>query len=102
MKIQKFAKPFAIASLAMCMFSAHADFAQDLTAKFPNAAGAKVEKAFADFYSVVKGNEVVFVREDLSILINGDVIDLANGGKSLTAQLRDANKFRGHDGLNFS
>lgn len=87
-----FTKLVAGALCVFSIFSAQADFVQELISKFPNASDAKVEKAFADFYSVVKGNEVVFVSEDFSILINGDVIDLAGGGKSLTTQLRDANK----------
>ena len=79
-----------LASLS-ATWAAHADFAQDLLERFPNVAGGKVEKAFPGFWSVTKGSEVVFIRDDLSILINGDVVDLANN-KSLTAQLRDANK----------
>lgn len=71
--------------------SAKADFAADLAAKFPATSGAKIEKSFPGFYSVVKGNEVVFVRDDLSIMINGDVIDL-NVQRSLTTQIKDANK----------
>ena len=70
---------------------ADTDFEQKLNSKFPGTEGAKIAPAFAGFYSVVKGNEVLFVRDDLSVLINGDVIDLATN-KSLGSQLREANK----------
>lgn len=69
---------------------ANADFASDLAQKFPAVAGAKIEPAFPGFYSVVKGEEILFVREDLSVLITGDVIDLKTN-RSMTAQLRAAN-----------
>lgn len=71
--------------------TAHAGFEEDLIQRFPVAQGAKIEKAFPGFYSVVKGGEVVFVRDDLSILINGDVIDLKEN-KSIATQIREANK----------
>lgn len=70
---------------------AHADFAQELAIKFPGIANSKIEPAFPGFYAVIRGPEVVFVKEDLSIMINGDVIDLGSG-KSITAQLRQTNK----------
>ena len=81
---------FLLASITTTL-AAHADFSQDLIARFPGAAGGKIERAFPGFWSVVKGNEVVFIRDDLSILINGDVVDLATS-KSLTTQLRESNK----------
>jgi len=85
--------------LKLCLFlasiittlAAHADFAQDIIDRFPGAAGAKIERAFPGFWAVVKDNEVVFIRDDLSVLINGEVVDLASN-KSLTAQFREANK----------
>jgi thiol:disulfide interchange protein DsbC len=82
----------ALAMLAVAAsITAHAGFEEDLIQRFPVAQGAKIEKAFPGFYSVVKGGEVVFVRDDLSILINGDVIDLKEN-KSIAAQIREANK----------
>jgi thiol:disulfide interchange protein DsbC len=77
--------------VAAASFSVHAGFEEDLIQRFPVAQGAKIEKVFPGFYSVVKGGEVVFVRDDLSILINGDVIDLKEN-KSIATQLREANK----------
>lgn len=71
--------------------AAQAGFEEDLVQRFPVAQGAKIEKAFPGFYSVVKGGDVVFVRDDLSILINGDVIDLKEN-KSIASQIREANK----------
>lgn len=82
----------ALAVLAVAAsITAHAGFEEDLIQRFPVAQGAKIEKAFLGFYSVVKGGEVVFVRDDLSILINGDVIDLKEN-KSIATQIREANK----------
>lgn len=68
---------------------ARADFVDDLHARFPMTSDAKVSKAFGNFYSVVRGNEVLFINEDLTILINGDVQDLKTN-RSLTTTLRDA------------
>lgn len=79
-----------IASITSTL-AAHADFPQDLVERFPNAAGSKIEPAFPGFWSVAKGSEVVFIRDDLSVLINGEVVDLTTN-KSLTAKLREANK----------
>lgn len=81
---------FLLASITTTL-AAHADFAKDLVERFPNVAGGKIERAFPGFWSVTKGSEVVFIRDDLSILINGEVVDLV-ANKSLTAQLRAANK----------
>jgi thiol:disulfide interchange protein DsbC len=80
-----------IALLFLCASSARADFLQDLYVKYPAAKDAVVKKAFGNFYSVIRGNEVVFINDDLSILINGDVVDL-KANRSLTATLRDANR----------
>lgn len=87
---QIFKKIFLLASLTTTL-AAHADFSEDLVKRFPGAAGGKIERAFPGFWSVVKGNEVLFIRDDLSVLINGEVVDLATN-KSLTAELREANK----------
>lgn len=64
-------------------------FKTRLAQKFPMTADAVVKKAFGDFYSVVRGNEVLFVKEDLAILINGEVMDL-QANRSLTGELRNA------------
>lgn len=84
-------KSVLISLLAGAAVAAHADFAEDLAKKFPATAGAKIEKSFPGFYSVSKGSEVVFVRDDMTIMINGDVIDLV-GQRSITAALKDLNK----------
>src|SRR5438128_8379879 len=67
------------------------DFPQRLNQRFPATVGAKIEPAFSGFWSVVKGTEVFFIREDLSVLINGDVVDLQTN-QSLGAKLRAANR----------
>lgn len=64
-------------------------FKTRLAQKFPMTADAIVKKAFGDFYSVVRGNEVLFVKEDLTILVNGEVMDL-QANRSLTGELRNA------------
>jgi thiol:disulfide interchange protein DsbC len=84
-------RTFFLAILLLCTSSARADFLQDLYVKYPAAKDAVVKKAFGNFYSVIRGNEVVFINEDLTILINGDVVDL-KANRSLTTTLRDANR----------
>ena len=81
-------------SLALaCTTQAKADFLQDLHAKYPQTHDAVVKKAFGNFYSIVLGSEVIYINEDLTILINGDVVDLREN-RSLTNTLRDANRPR--------
>ncbi|CAE6841756.1 DsbC family protein [Paraburkholderia aspalathi] len=70
---------------------AHAGFSEDLVKRFPAAQGAKIEKAFPGFWSVVKGSEVFFVRDDMSVLISGNVIDLKTN-HSITNDLEEANR----------
>src|SRR5437899_315894 len=67
------------------------DFQKSLNERFPATIGAKVEPAFPGFWSVVKGSEVFFIREDLSVLVRGDVVDLQTN-QSLVAKLRAANR----------
>lgn len=67
------------------------EFEARLMQRFPAMAGAKIAPAFDGFWSVIKGSEVLFVREDLSVLIAGEVIDLRTN-QSITASLREANK----------
>lgn len=70
---------------------AHAGFPEDLVKRFPAAQGAKIQPAFPGFWSVVKGSDVFFVRDDLSVLINGSVIDLRTK-QNLTQALEQANR----------
>lgn len=79
------------ACLALLSFGAFADFETDLNQRFPATRGAKVQRAFEGFYSIVRGQDVVFIRDDFSILINGEVTDL-NTQVSLSGLLRDSNK----------
>nr|WP_314542650.1 DsbC family protein [uncultured Massilia sp.] len=74
-----------------CCAQAHADFLQDLHTKYPQTKDAVVKKAFGNFYSIVRGNEIIYINDDLSILINGDVVDL-KANRSLTNTLREANR----------
>lgn len=78
-------------ALSALSFNCAAAFKDDLLARFPVTKDAKIERAFGDFYSVIRGNEVIFVNSDISILINGEVIDLKQN-RSITTSLRDANK----------
>jgi thiol:disulfide interchange protein DsbC len=70
---------------------AHADWSEALYQKFPATRGATIAPAFAGFKSVAKGNEVVFVSDDQTIMISGDVIDLTTK-TSLTQELREKNR----------
>jgi thiol:disulfide interchange protein DsbC len=79
------------ASLLLTAMLAHADWAEELHQKFPATRGAVVAPAFAGFKSVVKGQEIVFVSDDQTIMISGDVIDLRTK-TSLTQDLREKNR----------
>ena len=59
--------------------------------KFPGALGAKVAPAFPGFYSVAKGNEIIFLSADMKYLINGDVREV-DANRSITEDLRAANR----------
>jgi thiol:disulfide interchange protein DsbC len=62
------------------------EFEAELVKRYPYAAGGVIEKSFGDFYSVVKGREVLYVNSDYSIMISGNVFDL-NRNVSLTQNL---------------
>ncbi len=68
-------------------------FLARLNARFPETTGAKVAPSFAGFWSVVKGQDAFFVRDDLSVAVRGEVIDLQTG-RGLLAELRAANRPR--------
>ena len=69
----------------------HAGVPEDIIAKFPQTASAKIAPAFSNFWSVVQGGEVIFISDDLKTLVNGTAIDVATN-RNLTAELIDANK----------
>jgi thiol:disulfide interchange protein DsbC len=83
---------FIALALTACT-QARADFLQDLHARFPQTKDAVVKKSFGDFYSVARGSEVIYINADLTILINGEVVDL-KANRSLTNTLREANRPR--------
>ncbi len=89
MKLKK--KVLLTACLALLALGAHADFETELNQKYPATKGSKVQRAFDGFYSIVRGQDVVFIRDDFSVLINGEVTDLKSQ-VSLSGMLRDANK----------
>jgi thiol:disulfide interchange protein DsbC len=70
-----------------------AAFQKSLNERFPTTVGAKVEPAFPGFWAVIKDGDVFFVREDLTLLIRGEVLDLKSN-ESLTANLLEANRPR--------
>jgi protein-disulfide isomerase len=85
-------QPAQAQSLASALVPTNTDdLAQRLAVRFPGTAGAKIEPAFPGFFSVVKEGQVIFVNADLSLMINGDVVDLASG-QSLTNRIRQANR----------
>lgn len=72
--------------------AAHADapnteFEDRLHSKYPTTVNSSVTRAFPGFWSVVKNGEVVYINDDLTYLINGEVIDLETK-QSLTQQLK--------------
>lgn len=84
----------AIAMIAAAVHAApvvDSSIVQALNAKFPSTVGAKVEVAFPGFLSVSKGQEVFFIRDDFSVLVPGDVIDLKTNA-SLGQAIRAANR----------
>jgi thiol:disulfide interchange protein DsbC len=71
--------------------SAGSSFPAEFVKRFPAAGGAKFVRAFPGFWAVVKGGEVFFVRDDLSILITGNVIDLPTH-HSISSEILQANQ----------
>lgn len=69
--------------------SAVEDITARLRARFPDTAGARIARAWAGWWSVTKGQEVLFVDDGLTLIINGDVVRLADG-RSITQELRAA------------
>ncbi|PRZ44854.1 thiol:disulfide interchange protein DsbC [Paraburkholderia fungorum] len=86
--ISKIAAALLIAGYAAV---AHAGFPEELVKRYPAAQGAKIQQAFPGFWSVVKGGDVFFVRDDMSIIVTGNVIDLRTG-QNLTHALQLANR----------
>lgn len=68
-----------------------ARFAARLHARFPGSVGAQLAPAFPGFWSVSKAGEVSFIRDDLSIAVRGDVVDLRDG-HSITQLVRDSTR----------
>lgn len=77
---------FLFSVTAISSASDMSDFERRLYSKYPPTIGAKIEKSFLDFWSVVKNGEVFFINDDLSLLITGEVFDIRNN-KSLTKDL---------------
>lgn len=76
--------------ISLSSFAVGDSFQQRLEVKFPQAKGAKIEKAFPGFWSVVLNGDVVFFSDDLTIFINGEVFDLKNN-ESITGRIRFSN-----------
>lgn len=89
--ITLFNKIAVVCTLIEMSTCVYADFATDLLIKFPKISGATITKSFGNFYSIVKGNEVYFISDDMLIMINGEVIDLKENN-SITQKLREANR----------
>lgn len=70
-----------------------AQFAGRVHERFPGTQSAVIAPAFPGFHYIVKDSEVLFVRDDLSVLISGNVIDLATN-KSLVADIKARNPKR--------
>ena len=84
-----------------------ARFIERVHERFPGTQHAAIAPAFPGFHSVVKDGEVLFVRDDLSILVAGNVIDLATN-KSLVVEIKarhprkiDLSKLNLNDAIRF-
>ena len=73
--------------------AAEAQFVAKVHARFPGTQSATIAPSFPGFHYVVKDGEVLFVRDDLSILISGNVVDLATN-KSIASEVRARNPRR--------
>jgi len=73
--------------------SVEAQFATRVHARFPGTDTAAIAPAFAGFHSIVKDGEVLFIRDDLSVLISGNVVDLASN-RSITSEVKARNPRR--------
>lgn len=83
----------ALVCIFLCAsaLASDANFESRVIEKFPQAQGAKIEKAFENFYSITKGSEIIFVNENLTYLISGDVVNLKDN-YSLVTRLKEANR----------
>jgi thiol:disulfide interchange protein DsbC len=70
-----------------------AQFASRVHERFPGIGTAAIAPAFPGFHYIAKDGEVLFVRDDLSVLISGNVIDLASN-KSLVSDIKARNPRR--------
>jgi thiol:disulfide interchange protein DsbC len=61
--------------------------------RFPNTVDAVIAPAFPGFHYVVKNGDVLFVRDDLSVLITGNVVDLATN-RSMVSEIKARNPRR--------
>ena len=84
-----------------------ARFVERVHDRFPGTQSAAIAPAFPGFHYVVKDGEVLFVRDDLSILVAGNVIDLATN-KSLVVEIKarhprkiDLSKLNLNDAIRF-
>jgi thiol:disulfide interchange protein DsbC len=68
-------------------------FASRVHERFPGTGSAVIAPAFPGFHYIAKDGEVLFVRDDLSVLISGNVIDLATN-KSMLADIKARNPRR--------
>jgi thiol:disulfide interchange protein DsbC len=89
--MRRFLKFIAALVIAGYALAAQAGFPDELVKRFPAAQGAKIQPAFPGFWSVAKSGEVFFVRDDMSIIITGNVIDLRTK-QNLTQALQLANR----------
>lgn len=84
-----------LASLVfLTLFALPALAADDVTAGLAKKLGVKPEDVkpgpLPGFYSVVLGPEVAYVTADGRYLLRGDILDMGDGGRDLSAEQRDA------------
>lgn len=66
-------------------------FARRLHERFPSTVDAVVVPSFPGFRAVIKDGQVVHVKEDLTFMITGDVVDLKTN-QSLSSKLLEAHR----------
>lgn len=68
---------YATASIAVT--ATDKAFEADFLKRFPYAVGAVIKPAFKGFYSVVKGQDLFYISDDMNTIVKGDVTDLKTG-----------------------
>lgn len=88
-----FAPPIFAADTASEPKQQDAQFASRVHERFPGTGSAVIAPAFPGFHYIAKDGEVLFVSDDLSVLVTGNVIDLMTN-RSMVADIKSRNPRR--------